>query len=93
MIEPRIERIKTEVYFTDAAGVEWQVRDTWPGWRFSQYPGAERAGSREFRRWQRVQGARPPELLELRRYDFEPDDTRWFVADVWQLQLDLSEVR
>lgn len=96
MREPRIERIKTSVYFTDANGVEWEVVDAsrrggrrW--WR--QYPGIDTAERRYFVRYSPINGANPRRAIEVRRYVFEPDDTRWFVEHVWQLQLELSDRR
>lgn len=96
MAEPTIERIKTEVYFTDADGVEWEVVDARrrrDGRWWKQYPGLEDAQRRYFLRYTPINGAEARRALEVRRYDFEPDDTRWFVEHVWQLQLQLSNRR
>lgn len=96
MAEPRIERVKTSVYFVDAAGVEWEVVDArrrGDGKLWRQYPGTEDAHRRYFIRYTPIDGAHDRRPLEVRRFDFEPDDTRWFVPDVWQLQLDLADER
>lgn len=90
-MEPRIERIKTEVYFTDAAGIEWKVMDRWPrdfwGGLVDRYPGEARAAERIFTRWERVDGSHTPRLLETRRYQFNDGETRWFIAEKWAEQL------
>jgi hypothetical protein len=90
--EPRIERIKTEVYFADAAGVEWQVIDgRRVGGRLRrQYPGSDDAQLRYFVRFTPVNGANARRAIEVRRYRFDPDDSRWFTPELWQLQLDMA---
>lgn len=94
MPEPQIDRIKTEVYFTDVGGVEWQVVDA--RWRRDgklrlQYPGIEDAQRRYFIRYSPIDGANARRPIQVRRYRFEDDDSRWFQPDLFQLQLDLSQ--
>src|SRR6476661_437544 len=92
---PRIDRIKTECYFLDAWGTEWQVWDmarrpdrTWR----EEYPTSPGGVYRVFRRLL-YRGSAKPIALEVRAYKFRPGEDRWFVAERWQEQLDVSEVR
>lgn len=94
MPEPRIERIKTECYFTDAGGVEWEVVDARrrrDGHWWKQYPGGTDAQRRYFVRYSPIDGANERRAIETRRYTFEADDSRWFQADLFQMQLDLAD--
>jgi hypothetical protein len=93
MSEPRIDRIKTEVYFTDAAGVEWQVIDArrrGDGRLWRQYPGDDDADRRYFVRYTPIDGANARRAIEVRRYQFEEDDSRWFQPDLWQVHLEMA---
>jgi hypothetical protein len=91
---PAIERVKTECYFIDAAGVEWKVMDLVPLWPGSpprlRYPSMPNACARIFSRYEKRDGAFEPELVEERRYDFQEGETRWFVEVEWQRQLNSS---
>ncbi len=96
MPEPLIERIKTEVYFTDANGVEWEVVDARrraDGKMWRQYPGSEDAQLRYFIRYAPKNGATPKRALEIRRYRFADGESRWFVAEAWAEQLKQAERR
>ena len=94
--EPRIERVKTDCYFRDVAGIELTVMDFWSQ-HFGEglverHPGETRAVARIFRRTQRVEGGDMRRTLEERRYYLDDDETRWFVAEEWQRQLSASHV-
>src|SRR3954464_15859600 len=92
---PAIERVKTEVYFTDSAGVEWEVADArrrGDGRLWRQYAGCPDAQYRYFVRCE-YRGTFPKIVRELRRYRFQPDESRWYQPDLWQDQLEGSEVR
>src|ERR1041385_6896846 len=92
---PRIERIKTEVYFTDATGVEWEVTDARrrrDGRLWKQYAGCDDARYRYFVRYE-YRGAFPKIIREIRRYRFRSEDSRWYQADLCQEQLDKAEPR
>lgn len=96
MPEPLIERIKTEVYFIDATGVEWQVLDARRRrdrrmWK--QYPGCDDAELRYFVRYTPVDGANRRAAVEVRRYRFAKGESRWFVAAEWQRQIAAAVVR
>lgn len=65
-----IERIRTEVYFTDSSRVEWKVVDARrraDGKIWKQHAGLDGAERRYFVRYSRPNGARPAEALEVRR--------------------------
>lgn len=96
MPDPQIERIKTEVYFTDRSGLEWQVVDARrrrDGRLWKQYAGCDDAQLRYFVRYTPIDGANARRAVEVRRYDFRAGESRWFVADAWQLQLELADIR
>ena len=95
MPEPRIDRVKTEVYFVDAHGTEWRVLDLErrPDGRWREtYPTAAGATYRSFRR-QRLRGQWTPIDLEVRVYRFRPGEDRWFVAGIWQKQVEAAVLR
>ena len=89
-----IIRDRTWTWLRDNAGVEWDVSDLWAGHEgrgaIERHPGDKRAIARIFRRTERIAGGDRRRLLEERRYDFGPDDSRWFNSDVWQLQLEMA---
>lgn len=94
--EPAIERIKTSVFFTDAEGVEWEVTDARRRadrklWR--QYPGGDDAQLRYFVRYTPINGAEARRAIEIRRYRFDVDDSRGFIPELWQIQLDMAVER
>lgn len=94
MGEPLIERLKTEVYFTDVDGVEWVVieaRRRYDGKLWTQYPGIEDAEIRYFTRYTPPDGANLRRPLEVRRYRFSSGESRWYDAQRWQVQLRLAE--
>lgn len=96
MPEPLIERIKTEVYFTDANGLEWEVVDARRRRDHKlrkQYPGTEDAELRYFVRYQPRDGANPRRAIEIRRYRFGAGESRWYIAAEWQRQLEAAELR
>ena len=96
MAEPEIIRDRTWVWFRDAAGVEWQVVDAsrrggqrW--WK--EHAGTDWAERRYFVRYSEIDGSKPRRAIDVRRYDFRRDESRWFVAELWQSQLERSAVR
>ena|ERR1051326_5525578 len=92
---PLIKRIKTEVYFTDASGIEWEVADARrrrDGRRWKQYAGCDDAQFRYFIRYE-YRGAFPKIVREIRRHRFREGESRWYQADLWQGQLENAEPR
>ena len=96
MAEPEIIRDRTWVWFRDAGGVEWQVVDAsrrggqrW--WK--EHAGTDWAERRYFVRYSEIDGSKPRRAIDVRRYDFRRDESRWFVAELWQSQLERSAVR
>lgn len=81
----QITRVRDRVFFTDAEGVEWQVRDAEraPNGKLRLcYPSEPRAVARYFLRVD-LRGV----ILERRRYRFRRGDCRWFDAQHFQQQL------
>ena len=93
-MEPRIEHVKTECYFIDAAGAEWKVTgfrrapDRW-------YTCGSSDPKASYRIFQRLlyRGPFVPIPLEVRAYRFGPGDERFSRAPAWQMQLEKSVVR
>ena len=93
---PAIDRIKTEVYFTDANGVEREVVDARrrsDGRLWKQYPGCADAQLRYFVLYQPRDGLNQRAVLEVRKYRFRKADSRWFQADLFQEQFARAERR
>lgn len=93
---PQIERIKTEVYFTDSRGTEWEVVDARrraDGKLWRQYPGVADAELRYFVRYQPRDGLNLRSIVEVRRYRFDGNESRWFQADLFEQQIRVSERR